>query len=114
MLTRLKIFLQRFREAWLACILCMVQGDLTVVSIGHALTAAKTGAIAGVAFVVCSFWTKVKDNLWVTTWLVGVLTALADYLVHPTHFGGDWTEAVVTGVAASSLCFFMVRYVDPK
>lgn len=108
------LFLQRFREAWLACLLCMVQGDFTVVTLKHAITAAKTGSIAGIAFVALSFSKKLKGNIYAATWTIGVLTTIADYIIHPTHFGPPWTEAVVTGVAAAALGFCMMKWVDPK
>lgn len=105
------LFLQRFKEAWLACLLCMVQGDLTVLTVNHAITAAKTGSIAGITFVALSFSKKLEGNIWLSTWTIGVLTAAADYFVHPTHFGPDLTEALVTGVAAGALGFCMMLWV---
>ena len=104
----IKIWTEKFSQAWTACLLCMVQGDLTVISLQHALTASKTGAIAGLAYVLTSYLTKV-DNKWFAVWLTGALTMLADIIVHPTHFGANWMEAACTGLGAAILCGILER-----
>ena len=81
----------------------MVQGDLTVISVGHALTASKTGTLAGIAFVFTSYFSTL-DNKWFAAWLTGILTMLADIMIHPTHFGANWVEAACTGLGAAILC----------
>lgn len=98
---RLRILVEKFGQAWTACMCMMVQGDLSVVTLGHAFTASKTGLLTGIAMVAASFlpW----DNKWVGIWLTGIFTMLADKIVHPTHFGGNWTEAIVTGFGAMIL-----------
>ena len=111
---KVALFVRRFREAWISCLLCMVQGDISVVNWGHAVTASKTGTIAGIAFVLCSYFPSVKNSKTVIVWLIGLLTMCADILVHPTHFGEWWTEAVVTGLGASAICWIMVTFVDEK
>lgn len=88
--------------------LCMVQGDLTVISINHALTATKTGTLAGLAFVLTAYFATV-DNKWFAVWLTGILTMLADIISHPTHFGDNWVEAAVTGLGAAILCIIYER-----
>lgn len=108
MMAKLKLLVEKFGESWSACMLCMVQGDLTVISFNHAYTASKTGIIAGIAVVIASFW-KFIDNKYGLIWATGVLTALADLIVHPTHFGPAWAEAALTGVAAGILAWMMSR-----
>ena len=88
--------------------LCMVQGDLTVLTFNHALTASKTGAIAGLAYVLTAYFTKI-DNKWFAVWLTGALTMLADIVAHPTHFGANWMEAACTGLGAAILCGILER-----
>ena len=111
---KFKLFCMRFREAWLACMICMVQGDLTVISVNHALTASKTGGIAGIAFVILSNFRNLHKNKWAVVWSISVLTMLADYMVHPTHFGPEMAEAVTTGLVSGLIAYFMMRYVDAK
>ena len=81
---------------------CMVQGDLSVLSLYHAGVASKTGAIAGLVVLLASFIPKL-DNKWTIVWLTGVATAGADLIFVSSHFGAWWTEALVTGVGAMIL-----------
>ncbi|MEK9696375.1 MAG: hypothetical protein VW270_11450 [Candidatus Poseidoniales archaeon] len=98
---KLKLLAEKFTESWSACMICMVQGDLTVISLQHAYTASKTGILAGVAVVVASYlpW----RNPWIGVFLTGLFTMLADIIVHATHFGGQFTEAMVTGLTAMAI-----------
>jgi len=95
---KINLGIHKFSLAWIACMICMIQGDLSVISLDHAITASKTGSLAAIAFVACSFL-PFKSDL-AAYWLVGVLTALADFIVHPTHFGPEWAEAALTGAVA--------------
>lgn len=103
-----KTFSKRFGEAWTACSLAMVQGDLTVFTAGHALTAAKTGTASGLGFVLATSVFRAESAV-LAAWIAGILTMLADIMVHPTHFGGAWTEAAVTGLGAAVLCLTVER-----
>lgn len=99
-----KLWGQKFSEAWLACTVCMVQGDLTVISMKHAIIASKTGSIAGLA-VVASFLMCKNPSKWVSIWLTGMFTMFADLIIHPTHFGPHYAEALVTGIGAAALAY---------
>ena len=99
---KVKLWSEKFSEAWLACMVCMVQGDLTVLSLYHAGVASKTGAIAGLVIVLTSYVNKL-NNIWMNAWLTVIATALADLLFVKSHFGAWWTEAVVTGIGAGLL-----------
>lgn len=101
---KLKLWTEKFSEAWASCMLCMVQGDLTVVSINHAITASKTGALAGLAMVVASFvpW----NNRWLGVFLTGFFTALADYI---TGWSTTLIQPLCTGLGAMLLCVLWER-----
>ena len=101
-------FSRKFSEAWTACMVCMTQGDLSVISVNHVVTASRTGALAAVAFMVTSKLTVVGTK-WAATWLTGVLTMTADIVAHPTHFGEQWVEAACTGLGAATICFLIER-----
>lgn len=105
---KLKLFGQKFFEAWSACSLVMVQGDLTALSLKHFLIAAKTGSLTGIAFVLISL-VGVK-NKYAPIWLTGILTSIADILVHPTHFGPHWAEALTTGIVAAVFAYLFTRF----
>lgn len=90
--------------------LCMVQGDLTVLTFNHAFIASRTGFLAAIAFIITSKYTVI-NNKWSNAWLTGMLTMVADIIVHPTHFGSQWVEAACTGLGAAILCYVLEREV---
>lgn len=105
---RIKLWTEKFSEAWTACALCMVQGDLTVFTLSHAITAAKTGTLTGIAFVLTSFISRI-NNKWGNAAVTGILTAMADIVIHPTHYGTWYTESIVTGVGAGILALILLN-----
>ena len=113
---KVMIVAERFGQAWTACMVAMVQGDLTVLSLYHAKIAAKTGIVTGVAMLVASFvpWEEIRRNKWFTTFLVGLFTTAADLWNHPTHFGPAWAEAAVTGVGAMILAVLYERVMERR
>lgn len=110
---KLRLLAEKFSEAWTACLLCMVQGDLTTLTLNHAYTASKTGLIAGIAIVLASYWKRVNNELGII-WLTGIITMLVDKLIHSSHFGGEWTEAICTGIGAALLAWMLNRYKQRK
>jgi len=104
-----QVFIEKFLQAWSACMLCMVQGDLTVLTLNHALTASKTGILTGFAFWLTSLGDGQPKGRWYPAWVTGVLTMASDIVVHPTHFGEQWMEAACTGLAAAGLCYAWER-----
>ena len=104
--TKVKLWAAKFSEAWAACMICMVQGDVTVLTINHAVTASKTGALAGLGCVGASFLSS-KRNKTTDALLTGAVTIAADFAIHPTHFGPQLTEAALTGAVAACLCYLI-------
>lgn len=105
---KIKLWTEKFTEAWIACALLMVQGDLSVFTLNHALTAGKTGTLAACVLVLSSFkpgW----DSGYKLVWLTGLATAMVDILVHPSNFGPEWIEAVCTGLGAMMLAYIYER-----
>ena len=96
---------RKFSEAWIACAVCMVQGDLSVFSLGHAITASKTGACTALAIVVANQLGCVKTP-WMAIWLTGVFTAIADALLHADHFTA---EHIITGLGAGILAYIFSK-----
>jgi hypothetical protein len=102
---------QRFRlvlcghkavEAGAVCLLLMVQGDLTAITLGHVAIAAKTGLLAVFPALGLTFTRHARLflNRWTTSAFLGVCTFLADALIHPSHYPGEYTEAALTGIGA--------------
>ena len=94
---------EKFSQAWSACMLMMVQGDVTALSLYHAKVAAKTGSLAGIGFVIAAQF-GAANNPWLSAWIIGIITMFADIFIHPTHFGPAWAEAACTGLGAALLC----------
>ena len=101
---KLRILLENFCIAWTACIVAMTQGDLTVLSLKHAISASETGILTGIAMVVASLlpW----KNKWLGIFLVGLFTAIADNLAHMAMFP---YEAIATGFGAMLLAVLFER-----
>ncbi len=97
------IFFRRFSEAFPACLLVMVKGDLGVLTWVHWSVALRTGIATAIVMVALSFIETKKwlHNRYTTGALTGLATVGSDYLVHPASFSG---EAVVTGIVAAILC----------
>ena len=105
---KVKLFWQRFTEAWASCLLCMVQGDLTVITLNHAITASKTGVTAAAAYVALSYSKKFSGSKIAAVWLISTCTMVADYIIHPTHFGPELAEAICTGIGAGLLAYVSI------
>ena len=105
-------FPERFTEAWLSCLLVMVQGDVLALTFKHSIIAAKTGLLSALGSAVCVLLVGNPTQAQKIV-AIGAFTAIADYIIHPTHFGPHWMEAVVTGVAAAALAL-AVDYVRKK
>lgn len=100
----MKMIRDKFLQAWSACMICMVQGDLSALTMGHAFTASKTGLLTGIACWITTQLDGKKSSAWKGAWLTGVLTMVSDIVIHPTHFGDQWIEAFCTGLGAAGIC----------
>lgn len=103
---RADIFIRRVSEATPSCLMMMVQGNVSALTLAHWLKALQVGFLTGGMAVLVSLSGRkeLQENKFVIAGLTGFLTAVADYMTHPTHFGGPTTEAVTTGIAAGLLC----------
>jgi hypothetical protein len=101
---RLAPFVENISEATTACLVTMVQANLLALSFGHLFVALKTGIIAGT---ITSLFLVVMrpDRLWVVSVLLGTITAVVDFFVHPGQFGPIAMEAIVTGLGAALLSY---------
>ena len=81
-----KSLVEGMSESTAACLLAMVQGNILALTLGHFLIAAQTGVLAGVLALVIGILARAQ-SVWVTPLLLGVCTAVVDFLVHPGSFG---------------------------
>ncbi len=104
---KLQIWATKFSEAFTACGLAMVQGDITILSLGHVGVASKVGFITGLACVIASF---IKWNYkYLSLFLTGLFTMIADYLIHHSHYSGQYTEAILTGFCAMFIAYLFEK-----
>jgi hypothetical protein len=87
----------------------MVEGNLSALTLSHAETAARTGGFLAAAGATVAqlipFNFQYKE-----IYLIGVFTTVADYFVHPSHFGGEFGESILTGLGAALLAFVWERF----
>jgi len=99
-------FVENISEATAACLVTMVQGNLLAITLGHWLVASQTCIVAGtVASGLLLIWRSSKP--WMIASILGVVTAVVDYFVHPGQFGPLLMEAIVTGIGAGALSYLV-------
>ena len=99
-------FLQQFTGSFFACMFWMIQGDMSLVTTAHWITASQTGLAA--ATVLQSILQVLRlSPLMRGRWRAFVVTSLVvssvDRCIHPGHFGVPLREALLTGVSAYGL-----------
>ena len=103
---KLSPFLENIAESTTACLVTMVQGNLLALSLTHWVIASRTGLIAGTVASAAILIARTRSR-WVISAVLGAATTVVDYLVHPGQFGPIVMEAVVTGVGAALLSYFV-------
>ena len=99
-------FVENVSEATVACLVTMVQGNVLALGLGHLVIALQTGLAAGSITAIAVLFAKTRRR-WVVSLTLGVITAIADYLMHPGMFGSVFTEAAVTGAGAAALSWLV-------
>lgn len=111
---KLKVFVTPFCEATPACLLVMVQGNIWLATIDHLYKAVETGLITGAGVLILSSFThQWLRNKYLVAGITGGMCFIADLFVHPTHFGGYTTEAIVTG-ALTGMISLALNFVAKK
>lgn len=96
---KFKLFITPFCEATPACLLVMVQGNIWLATMGHLQKALETGLLTGLGVLILSLFShRWFNNKYIVAAITGAMVFVADLIVHPSHFGGFATEAIVTGI----------------
>ena len=96
---KFKLFITPFCEATPACLLVMVQGNIWLATMGHLQKALETGFLTGLGILILSLFShRWFDNKYIVAAITGATVFVDDLIVHPSHFGGFATEAIVTGI----------------
>jgi hypothetical protein len=93
-------------ESTAACLVTMVQGNILAIGLGHWLVASQTGVVAGLVASAAIVATQ-TDKRWVISLLLGAITAVVDFFMHPGGFGPVFMEALVTGIGAAFLSYIV-------
>ena len=110
---KLRIFYKRVYEASVPCAVLMVQGNLFSLTPKHILIALKTGILTGFFAMVLSFIPLLKkhyDNKIILGFVIFLCTISADLLNHPSHFWGEYGEALATGLGAVLIYLGVNKY----
>ena len=110
---KLHIFYKRVYEASIPCAILMVQGNLFSLTPKHILIALKTGILTGFFAMVLSYIPLLKkhyDNKIILGFVIFLCTISADLLNHPSHFWGEYGEALATGLGAVLIYLGVNKY----
>jgi hypothetical protein len=77
-----------------------------LIGLSHWLIASQTGIIAGSLTAIALLITKTTKR-WLVALVLGFATACIDFIVHPGMLGSVLTEAVVTGIGAGVISYFI-------
>jgi hypothetical protein len=89
-------------ESATACLFMMVQGNVLALTLGHWLIASQTGLIAGVLTAAALLFTRTNER-WMVAIVLGSVTAVVDFFVHPGMLQSALAEALLTGLGAGLL-----------
>jgi len=103
--------IENVSEATVACLLTMVQGNVLAIGVSHLIIASQTGITAGTAATIAVLLSK-KEKRGLIATILGSITTVVDYLVHPGMFGSLFTEAIVTGVGAALLSYVVSTLIN--
>jgi hypothetical protein len=93
-------------ESTTACLVTMVQGNVLAITMAHLAIASQTGVIAGVVASIVILFARTRLR-WMVSVILGSVTSVVDFFVHPGQFGPVFMEALVTGLAAGVLSFLL-------
>lgn len=103
---KLTPIVENVAESTAACLVTMVQGNLLAVGLSHWIVASQTGVVAGTITSAALIATQ-TDKRWLVAVLLGSVTAIVDFFMHPGSFGPVFMEALVTGAGAALLSYIV-------
>ena len=98
--------IEKASEAWLSCMVFMVQGNLAALNLNHAKVALQTSMGVLIAYAACQTLLR-KQSVAFNAFLGGVVTTFIDMRVHPSHFGPFWAEAACTGAGVTLMALVL-------
>ena len=80
----------------------MAQGNFLAMTFPHVIVALKVATSSVLAYAAIQLAFK-RENKFLNILIMGLVTAVMDFNLVPTHFGPVWAEAVATGVGTAAL-----------
>ncbi|MEL0291904.1 MAG: hypothetical protein VW942_06020 [Aquiluna sp.] len=97
------IFGRHVVQTTAACVTAISRGDIAAMNLDHWLEALSVGSSVGLIAVILAFG-KLKNlqaNKWGVAAVAFFATVLAWFILKFSMFDGDWTQPLLTGVAAA-------------
>ena len=96
---------EKFAGAWLACFLVMARGDvLAGLSFEHIRLASICGIVGAAATVaLLAQMNRMGDSLARQATISAVVTFIGDVFAHPSHFGPQWAEPLITAAVSAAI-----------
>lgn len=96
---------EKFAGAWLACFLVMARGDiLAAFSLEHIRLASVCGIVgAAVTVALLAQMNRTADSLGRQVTISAVVTFVGDIFAHPSHFGPQWAEPLITAAVSAGI-----------
>jgi hypothetical protein len=99
-------FLQQFTGSFFACIFWMTQGNMSLATPAHWITATQTGLAAATvlqSILQVPRLSPLMRGRWRAFIVTSLVVSSVDRCIHPGHFGGPLREALLTGMSAYGL-----------
>lgn len=99
-------FLQQFTGSFFACMFWMTQGNLSLITGAHWITATQTGLGAAAILQIIQQVPQLSPLMkgrWSAFFVTSIVVTSVDRCIHPGHFGGPMLEALLTGMTAYGL-----------
>jgi hypothetical protein len=96
---------EKFAGAWLACLLVMARGNIfAAFSYEHLVLATVCGTVGAVTTVALLLqMDRTNNSLGRQATLSAVVTLIGDVFAHPSHFGPQWAEPLVTAAVSAGI-----------
>ena len=96
---------EKFAGAWLACFLVMARGDILAgLSFEHIRLASICGIVGAAATVaLLAQMNRMGDSLARQATISAVVTFIGDVFAHPSHFGPQWAEPLITAAVSAAI-----------
>jgi len=96
---------EKFGGAWLACLLVMARGNLLAAfSFEHIRLASICGIVrAAVTVALLAQMNRGDDSLARQVTISAVVTFIGDIFAHPSHFGPQWAEPLITAAVSAAI-----------